>query len=140
MRRPHFHRTPQPPVTFRSQVDPQSRQSTTTFRMHIHTRKGEFTTLCSSVLARPSPRRTLWPDEDASRRMYAILLAWTSNLCQGLLQIVHHLFARQACVPSTLRTSQTAYDTREALEFYFIGFHREAPTVIFQLYSHTGYS
>ena len=97
-------------------------------------------TPCSSVLTQPSPHRTLWPDEDPPRHTYAILLAWTSNLHRGLLQIVHHLFMHQACAPLTLRTSQTASNTREALEFYFIGFHREAPAVIFWLYSHTGYS
>src|SRR5882724_2681576 len=38
--------------------------------------------------------------------MYAILLVQTSSLCQGLLQIVHHLFPHQTCAPQTLWTSQ----------------------------------
>src|SRR5882724_5887684 len=68
----------------------------------------------------------------------ALLLDRTSRLCQRLLQVMCHLFPCQTCVPQTLWTSQATSDSREALEFHFHGFHREAPS-IFQLHLHSSH-
>src|SRR5882724_7371215 len=38
------------------------------------------------------PCRSLQSDNDSSSSLHAILLVWTSSLCQELLQIMHHLF------------------------------------------------
>src|SRR5882672_1780290 len=86
-------------------------------------------TLCSSTLAQPPPCRSFWSDKDSLPSPHALLLVWTSSLCQRILQIVYHLFLRQTCAPQTSWTSQATSDSREALEFYFNGFHREAPSV-----------
>src|SRR5882724_10757578 len=102
-------------------------------RMHLCSQLWKSLTTCSSVLARPPPCRSFQSDKDSSSSPYAILLVWTSSLCQGLLQIVHHLFPHQTCAPQTLRTSQATSDSQEALEFHIHGFHREAPS-IFQLH------
>src|SRR5882724_9633105 len=75
-------------------------------QMHLCSELWQSPTTCSSVLARPSPCRSFRSDEDPSSSMYAILLVQTSSLCQGLLQIVHHLFPHQTCAPQTLWTSQ----------------------------------
>jgi len=57
-----------------------------------------------------TPCRTFQSDEDPTSSPYAILLDWTSSLCQGLLKIMHHLFPHQTCAPQTLRTSQATSD------------------------------
>src|SRR5882724_2890021 len=101
--------------------------------MHLCSKLWQSLTTCSPVLARPSPCRSFWSDEDFSSSPYAILLVRTSSLRQGLLQIVHHLFPCQTCAPQTLQTSQATSDSQEALEFHIHGFHREAPS-IFQLH------
>src|SRR5882724_3574638 len=89
----------------------------------------QFPTMCSPVLTWPSPCRSFQSYKDPSSSSYAILLVWTSSLCQGLLQIVHHLFPYQTCAPQTLQTSQATSDSQEALEFHIYGFHREAPCI-----------
>jgi len=76
-----------------------------------------------------TPCRTFRSDEDSSPSPPTLLLAWTSELCQRLLQIVYHLFPRQP-VRHKLMTSQATSDSREALEFNLNGFHREAPIII----------
>src|SRR5882724_8020679 len=96
---------------------------------HLCSKFRQSPTMCSSVLARSSPCRSFWSDEDPSSSTNAILLVWTSSLCQGLLQIMHHLFPCQTCEPQTLWTSQATSDSREALEFHVHGFHREAPSI-----------
>src|SRR5882724_6695003 len=96
---------------------------------HLCSELRQSPTTCSSVLAQPSPCRSFRSDEDPSSSPYAILLVRTSSLRQGLLQIVHHLFPRQTCVPQTLQTSQATSDSQEALEFHIHGFHREAPSI-----------
>src|SRR5882724_12125707 len=101
--------------------------------MHLCSKLWQSPTTCSPVLAQPSPCRSFWSDKDPPSSLYAILLVRTSSLHQGLLQIVHHLFPHQTCVPQTLETSQATSNSREALEFHIHGFHREAPS-IFQLY------
>src|SRR5882724_5906498 len=100
---------------------------------HLCSELRQSPTMCSSILAQPPPCRTFWSDKDPSSSPYAILLVWTSSLCQELLQIVHHLFPCQTCAPQTLWTSQATSDPREALEFHIHGFHREALS-IFQLH------
>src|SRR5882724_12102498 len=102
-------------------------------RTHLCSEFWKSLTMCSSVLARPSPCRSFQSDEGPSSILYAILLVRTSSLHQGLLQIVHHLFPCQTCAPQTLWTSQATSDSREALEFHIYGFNREAPS-IFQLH------
>src|SRR5882672_85972 len=87
----------------------------------------------SSILTCARPCRTFRSDEDSSPSPPALLLAWTSELCQRLLQIVYHLFLCQTRAPQTLWTSQATSDSQEALEFNLNGFHREAPIII-QLY------
>src|SRR5882724_11066285 len=68
-------------------------------RMHLCSELRQSLTMCSSVLARPPPCRSFRSDEDPTSSPYAILLVQTSSLRQGLLQIVHHLFLCQTCVP-----------------------------------------
>jgi len=85
------------------------------------------------VLTQPSPCRSFWSDKDPSSSPYAILLVWTSSLCQGLLQIHAPLVPCQTCAPQALQTSQATSNSWEALEFHIYGFHREAPS-IFRLY------
>src|SRR5882724_2640877 len=99
--------------------------------MNLHLRLQKSSTPCSPILTRPSPCRTFQSDKDTTSSLDALLLARTSSLCQGLLQIVYHLFPCQTPVPQTLLTPQTASNSGKALEFH--GFHREAPS-IFQLY------
>src|SRR5882724_1384945 len=101
--------------------------------MNLHSGFRKSSTPCSPILTRPSPCRTFQSDEDITSSSDALLLARTSSLCQGLLQIVYHLFPCQTCVPQTLLTPQTASDSGKALEFNLHGFHREAPS-IFQLH------
>src|SRR5882672_9490138 len=101
-------------------------------QMHLCSEFWQSPTLCSPVLTRPPPCRSLWSDKDSSPSPHALLLVWTSSLCQRLLQVMSHLFPCQTCVPHTLWTSQATSDSQEALEFHFHGFHREAPS-IFQL-------
>src|SRR5467141_3999272 len=101
--------------------------------MHLCSKFQQSPTPCSSVLARPPPCRSLQSDKDSLPSLHALLLVWTSDLCQRLLQFVYHLFPLQTCAPQTLWTSQATSDSREALEFHFDGFHREAPSV-FQLH------
>src|SRR5882724_6509276 len=102
-------------------------------RMHLCSELRQSLTMCSPVLAQASPCRLFWSDKDPSSSPYAILLVRTSNLHQGPLQIMHHLFLCQTCAPQTLRTSQATSNSQEALEFHIHGFHREAPS-IFQLH------
>src|SRR5467141_3705931 len=102
-------------------------------RMHLCSELWQSLTPCSSVLERPPPCRSLWSDKDSSPSLHALLLVWTSGLCQRLLQVVYHLFPRQTCAPQTLQTSQATSYSREALEFNLHAFHREAPFII-QLY------
>src|SRR5882724_399096 len=83
--------------------------------------------MCSPVLAQPSPCRSFWSDEDPSSSPYAILLVQTSSLHQGLLQIVHHLFPCQTCMPQTLWTSQATSDSREALDSISMDFIEKLP-------------
>src|SRR5882724_8456433 len=90
-------------------------------------------TPCSPILTRSSPCRTFRSDKDITSSLDALLLAWTSGVCQRLLQIVYHLFLHQTCAPQTLWTPQTASNSGEALEFHLHGFHREAPSS-FRLY------
>src|SRR5882672_2005665 len=97
--------------------------------MHLHSEFRQSPTPCSSILTRSPPCRTFQSDKDSLPSPHALLLVWTSSLCQGLLQVVYHLFPRQTCAPQTLRTSQATSDSQEALEFYFDRFHREAPSV-----------
>src|SRR5882724_11438806 len=123
----HFRRTPRQSV--RPQVDPRSRWFTTPPRTHLCSELRQSPTMCSSVLTRPPPCRSFRSDEDPTSSPYAILLVRTSSLRQRLLQIVHHLFPCQTCVPQTLQTSQATSDSREALEFHIHGFHREAPSI-----------
>src|SRR5882724_334300 len=101
--------------------------------MHLCSELQQSLTTCSPVLAQPSPSRSFRSDQDPSSSLHAILLVQTSSLHQGLLQIVHHLFLHQTCVPQTLWTSQATSDSQEALEFHLHGFHREAPS-IFQIH------
>src|SRR5467141_1800917 len=98
-------------------------------RMHLCSEFQQPPTLCSSVLTQPPPCRSLRSDKDSSPSPHALLFVWTSGLCQRLLQIVYHLFPLQTCVPQTLWTSQATSNSREALEFHFNGFHREAPSI-----------
>ena len=98
-----------------------------TFWMHIRPRNREFMTMCSSVLAQPSPRITLWPDEDPSCCTYAILLARTSSLRQKLLQFVHHLFPCKACAPSTLWTSQQFLVPKKPWDSILLDFIEKLP-------------
>src|SRR5882724_11447593 len=86
--------------------------------MHLCSKLWQSPTTCSPVLAQPSPCRSFQSDEDPSSRPYAILLVQTSSLCQGLLQMVHHLFPHQTHVPQTLWTSQATSNSQEALEFH----------------------
>src|SRR5467141_833812 len=97
---------------------------------HLRSKFQQSPTPCSSALTQPPPCRSFRSDKDSLPSPYALLLVWTSSLRQRLLQIVYHLFLRQTCAPQTLRTSQATSDSREALEFYFNGFHREAPFII----------
>src|SRR6266481_5633918 len=70
-------------------MDPRSRWVTQTFQTHICPRF-QLTPSCSSVLARPSPCRTLWSFQDPLPGPPQLLLAWTPDLCQKLLQVMHH--------------------------------------------------
>src|SRR6266481_4618374 len=119
-----------------SQADPRwtprSRWVTQTFRTHICP-GFQLTPSCSSVLAQPSPCRTLWSVQDPLPGSPQLLLAWTPDLCQKLLQIVHHLFLHQTRAPQTIRASQAASHSREAMEFHLHGFHRQT-TRVFWLY------
>src|SRR5882724_13444648 len=107
-------------------------------RTHLCSELQQSLNMCSSVLAQPPPCRSFQSDEDPTSSPYAILLVWTSSLRQGLLKIVHYLFPCQTCAPQTLRTSQATSNSREALEFHFHGFHREAPS-IFRLHLHSSH-
>src|SRR6266481_4281625 len=78
---------------------------------------------CSSVFARSSPCRTLWSVQDPLSGPPQLLLAPTPDLCQKLLKIVHHLFLHQTCAPQTIRASQAASHSQEAVEFHLHGFH-----------------
>src|SRR5882672_5009729 len=98
-------------------------------RMHLRSKFWQSPTPCSSVLARPPPCRSLRSDKESLPSPHALLLVWTSDLCQRLLQVVYHLFPRQTCAPQTLWTSQATSDSQEALEFHFNVFHREAPSI-----------
>src|SRR5882672_2889710 len=98
--------------------------------MHLHSELWKSLTPHSSILTRSPPCRTFRSDEDSSPSPHALLLVWTSELCQRLLQIMYHLFLRQTRAPQTLWTSQENSDSREALEFNLHGFHREAPVII----------
>src|SRR6266481_467560 len=80
---------------------------------------------CSSVLARPSPCRTLWSVQDPLPGSPQLLLAQTLDLCQKLLQIVHHLFSCQTRAPQTIQASQAASHSQEAMEFHLHGFHSD---------------
>src|SRR5882724_6276298 len=102
-------------------------------QMHLCSDLQQSLTMCSPVLTQPSPCRSFQSDKDPSSSPHAMILVWTSSLCQELLQIVHHLFLCQTCAPQTLWTSQATSDSQEALEFHIHGFHREAPS-IFQLH------
>src|SRR6266481_8332203 len=93
--------------------------------MHIYP-GFQLTPSCSSILTRSSPCRTLWSVQDPLPGLPQLLLAWTPDLRQKLLQIVHHLFSHQTCAPQTLQASQTASHTRETMELHLYGFHREA--------------
>src|SRR6266481_5037557 len=92
---------------------------------------------CSSVLTRPSSCRTLRSVQDPLPGSPQLLLAWTPDLCQKLLQVMHHLFPCQTCVPQTIWAPQTASHSQEAMEFHLHGFHREAAQV-FQLHFYPG--
>src|SRR5882724_1298765 len=94
--------------------------------MHQCSKLQKSLTTCSPVLTQPSPCRSFQSAEDPSSSPHAILLVWTSSLCQDLLQVMYHLFPCQTCAPQTLQTSQTTSNSQEALEFHFHGFHREA--------------
>src|SRR5882672_1957865 len=98
-------------------------------RTHLCSEFWQSPTPCSSVLTRPPPCRSLQSDKDSLPSPHALLLVWTSDLCQRLLQVVYHLFPHQTCAPQTLQTSQATCNSREALEFHFDGFHREALSV-----------
>src|SRR5467141_2317473 len=97
---------------------------------HLRSEFWQSLTPCSSALTQPPPCRSLRSDKDSLPSPPALLLVWTSELCQRLLQIVYHLFPCQTCVPQTLRTSQATSNSREALEFNLNGFHRETPLII----------
>src|SRR5882724_2705939 len=101
--------------------------------MNLRSRFQKSSTLCSPILTRPSPCRTFQSGKDITSSSDALLLAWTSSLCQRLLQIVYHLFLCQTCAPKTFWTPKTASNSGQALEFHLHGFHREAPS-IFRLY------
>src|SRR6266481_3539869 len=92
MRRPSICGTLRFPS--RPKMDPRSRWVTQTFRMHICPGFQRMPS-CSSVLARPSPCRTLWSVQDPLPGLPQLLLAQTPDRCQKLLQIVHHLFSHQ---------------------------------------------
>src|SRR6266481_4788822 len=113
-------------------MDPWSQWVAQTFRMHICPRF-QLTPLCSSVLTRSPTCRTLWSVQDPLPGSPQLLLAQTPDLCQKLLQIVHHLFSCQTHAPQTIRASQAASHSREAMEFHLHGFHRET-TQVFWLY------
>jgi len=66
-------------------------------------------------------------------RSKCTIIVRTSCLHQGLLQIIYHLFPHQTCVPQALWATQATFNSQEALEFNFHGFHREASSII-QLY------
>jgi len=112
---------------------PSTQWFTTPPWMHLCSELQQSPTKSSPVLTQPSPCRSFQSDEDSSSSLHAILLVQTSSLCQGLLQIVHHLLPHQTHVPQTLWTSQATSNSQEALEFHIYGFHREAPS-IFWLY------
>src|SRR5882724_12973080 len=97
--------------------------------MHLCSELQQSLTMCSPVLTPPSPCRSFQSDEDPSSSPHAILLVQTSSLHQELLQIMHHLFPHQTCVPQTLWTCQATSYSQEALEFNIHGFHREAPSI-----------
>src|SRR5882724_4604138 len=101
--------------------------------MHLCSEFWKSLTLHSPVLTQPSPCRTFLSDKDTSSSPHAILLVWTSSLCQGLLHVMYNLFLCQTCAPQTIWTSQATSDSQEALEFHIHGFYREAPS-IFQLH------
>src|SRR5882724_2814249 len=110
-------------------MDPQPQWLTKELWTNLHSGLWKSSTLCSPILTRPSPCRTFRSDKDTTSSSDALLLAWTSGLCQRLLQIMYHLFPCQTCAPQTLQTPQTASNSGEALEFPLHGFHREAPSI-----------
>src|SRR6266481_4410656 len=122
MRRPSICGTLRFPS--RPKMDLRSQWVTQTFWMHICP-GFQLMPSCSSVLARPSPCRTLWSVQDPLPGSPQLLLARTPDLCHKLLQIVHHLFSRQTHAPQTIRASQAASHSQEAAELHLHGFHRE---------------
>src|SRR5882672_9512791 len=105
--------------------------------MHLCPELRQSPTPCSSILTRSPPFRTFRSDEDSSPSLPTLLLAWTTEPCQRLLQIVYHLFPCQTRAPQTLRTSQATSNSREALEFNLNGFHREATIIIWLYLNHS---
>jgi len=90
-----------------------------------------ISTTCSPVLARPSTCRSFRSDKDSSSSLHAILLAWTSSLCQGLLQLCTTC-PKPNPVPQTYGLLKQLPIPR-SLGIHIYGFHREAPS-IFRLY------
>src|SRR5882724_7545661 len=92
-------------------------------RMQLCSKLWQSLTMCSPVLACPSPCRSFQSDKDPSSSLHAILLVWTSSLCQELLKIMHNLFLCQTCVPQTLWTSQATSNSQKpwnSISIYFI--------------------
>ena len=124
LRGSHIYWTPWNSV--RPELDPQPQWSTLSLGSDLCPKHQRSSASCSSIFTWSPPCRTFQPDKDTPPSPVTLLLAGTSCLCQGLLQIVYYLFPHQTCVPQTLQTSQATSNPQEALEFYLHGFHREA--------------
>src|SRR6266481_946637 len=107
-------------------MDPWSQWVAQTFWTHICP-GFQLTPLCSSVLARSPTCRTLRSVQDPLPGSPQLLLAQIPNLCQKLLQIVHHLFSHQTHVPQTIQASQAASHSQEAMEFHSVDFIEKLP-------------
>ena len=55
--------------------------------------------LCSPIFTWSPAHRTFWSDKDTPPSLATLLLAQTSCLCQGLLQILYYLFPCQTHAP-----------------------------------------
>ena len=84
--------------------------------MHLCSELWQSLTLCSPVLAWPSPCRSFWSDKTL-HQVHMQYYFQTSSLCQELLQVMYHLFLHQTCATQTLWTSQAPSNSQEALEF-----------------------
>jgi len=116
----HFHRTPWQSV--RPSVDPWSQWFTSPPQTHLCSKLWQSLTMCSPVLAQPSPCRTF----QSKQRLF---IKSACNTIGPDFQSMSR--TTENCAPlfphQTYRLSQATSDSREALEFHIHGFHREAP-------------